>query len=75
LGPAGTEDLSLEPGIQSEVITAIMSHHFFGRERRRRATTRCFHLLPDSGVYITFENIRPGTEYSLEAGFKRWIDF
>jgi tRNA (cmo5U34)-methyltransferase len=75
IGTVGTQDLPYDSEFRPEVITAVMSHHYFDREQRREATKRCFDLLADGGIYITFESIHPGTEYGLEAGFKRWIQF
>lgn len=37
-------------------------------EDRVNATKRCYELLNDNGVYITFENIRPATEEGAEFG-------
>ncbi|MEN6587544.1 MAG: class I SAM-dependent methyltransferase, partial [Sulfuricella sp.] len=75
LGPAGTEDLTLDDGERPEVISAILSHHYLDRETRYRATRKCFDLLAENGVYITFENIHPDTAQGLEIGLNRWERF
>lgn len=62
LQPCATQDLPLDQGLKPEVITAIQAHHYLAPELRRRATKRCFDLLPAGGLYISFENCRPATE-------------
>ncbi|SFN93034.1 Methyltransferase domain-containing protein [Formivibrio citricus] len=72
LGAQGTENLSLDDRPKPEVITAILSHHYFDCDQRRLATKRCFDLLPEGGLYITIENIRPDTEAGTEIALQRW---
>lgn len=75
LQPAGTESLPLSTDMPLEVITAVMCHHYFNESQRRTATTKCFELLENGGIYITFENIRPETKYGTEVGLRRWLQF
>ena len=75
VGAAGTEDLELGKGVQPEIISAILSHHYLDRDGRRRATKKCFDLLAENGVYITFENIHPDTSEGLGIGLDRWKRF
>jgi tRNA (cmo5U34)-methyltransferase len=70
-----SENLKGKIDFQSEVITAIMCHHYFKHEKRREATAICFELLATDGIYITFENIRPHHEQALELSLKRWGKF
>lgn len=58
-----------------EVITAIQSHHYMDKQSRKLATTNCYRMLAASGLYVTFENIRPFTESGREIGLSRWVDF
>lgn len=68
---AGTEDLNCTTAC-FDVITAIMSHHYFDIETRRKATANCFRMLKEGGVYVTFENIKPRSEKGLHIGLERW---
>jgi len=68
---AGTEDLNCPTG-SFDVITAILSHHYFDIETRRKATLNCFRMLKEDGVYVTFESIRPQSEKGLQIGLERW---
>lgn len=72
---AGSNDLRGNLDLQPEVITAIMSHHYLKPEKRRDATAACFDLLAPEGMYITFENIRPNCDKTLELSLKRWGKF
>lgn len=61
--PAGpTQSLVWEESEPFEVITAIQAHHYLNPTGRIDATRRCYELLADGGLYISFENIRPLTE-------------
>ncbi len=55
-----------------DVITAIMSHHYFDIEMRKKATENCYRMLKEGGVYVTFESIRPQSEKGLQIGLERW---
>lgn len=68
---AGTENLRL-PEESIDVITAVMSHHYFDIEARREATGNCFRMLKKGGVFITFETIKPQTEKGQDIGLRRW---
>jgi tRNA (cmo5U34)-methyltransferase len=58
-----------------QVITAIQSHHYGGDDTRRRATSACFQILAEGGLYVTFENIRPDTPEGIYIGLDRWCRF
>lgn len=68
---AGTENLRF-PDESIDVITAVISHHYFDIAARREATKNCFRMLKEGGVYVNFETIKPRTEKGLEIGLKRW---
>ena len=72
LHPTATENLPLKDIKQPQVITAIHSHNYSDRERRQTATQRCFDILTEDGIYITFENVHPKSERGLEIGLRRW---
>ncbi|KKG13247.1 methyltransferase type 12 [Methanosarcina sp. 2.H.T.1A.6] len=58
-----------------DVITAIQCHHYLSREGRAKAISVCYNLLQESGVYVTFENIRPLTEDGITIGKRYWGNF
>lgn len=68
---AGTQKLN-HSNESLDVITAIMSHHYFDIAMRRKATENCFRMLQEGGVYVTFESIRPQSEKGLQIGLERW---
>ena len=65
----------LEYDAEFDVLTAIQCHHYYDREGREQATRRCYKALCESGIYITFENIRMSTDASDEIALKRWANF
>lgn len=70
-----TQDFSQELEEQPDVITAIQCHHYLSREDRAKAVGVCHRLLKDSGIYITFENIRPLTKEGIMIGKRYLHDF
>jgi len=70
-----TQEFSQELEEKPDVITAIQCHHYLSREGRARATSMCYTLLKESGVYITFENIRPLTGEGTVLGKRYWGNF
>ena len=65
----------LEYDSEFDVVTAIQCHHYLGLEEREAATKRCYNALCESGIYITFENIRMSTDASDEIALERWMNF
>lgn len=70
-----TQEFSQELEEKPDVITAIQCHHYLSREGRARAASKCYNLLKEGGIYITFENIRPLTEEGVTIGKRYWGDF
>ncbi len=70
-----TQEFSQELEEKPDVITAIQCHHYLSRESRERATSMCYNLLKEGGIYITFENIRPLTEEGVSIGKRYWGNF
>ena len=56
----GSEELDYEN--RFDVVTAIQSHHYFGRATREKAVANCFRALKKGGIFICFENTAPLTE-------------
>jgi len=73
--PTPSQHLSSVLDQTPDVITAIQCHHYLQPEGRRRATQECYALLPDGGLYVTFENICPMMEFGVEIALNRWGDF
>lgn len=61
--------------LHPQVITAVLSHHYFHKPQRREATLICHQLLDEGGVFVTVENIDPGTEEAISWGLERWKRF
>jgi tRNA (cmo5U34)-methyltransferase len=57
-----------------DVVTAILSHHYMSKDERRLSTENCFRMLKTSGVYVTFENIRPLSSESTDISMTRWFN-
>ncbi len=70
-----TQEFSQELEEKPDVITAIQCHHYLSREGRARAASKCYNLLKEDGIYITFENIRPLTKEGVTIGKRYWGDF
>ena len=61
LPPVPTEGLpAYQEVLKPQVITAILCHHYYQKEQRRRATEICYQLVESGGVYITVENTTAG---------------
>lgn len=71
---SGSLELDL-PGESIDVLTAVMSHHYFDTEARRKATENCFRILKRGGIFVTFENIKPNSEKGTQIGLERWKRF
>jgi len=75
LQPNSTENIILDDSERPDIITAIQSHHYLNKEGRVKATKKCYDLLNENGVYITFENISPVTQKGIEIGKEYWKEF
>jgi tRNA (cmo5U34)-methyltransferase len=75
LKASSTQEFSQELKEKLDVITAIQCHHYLSLEDRARATSVCYNLLNEGGIYITFENIRPLTEEGITIGKRYWGSF
>jgi tRNA (cmo5U34)-methyltransferase len=70
-----TNEIPDEYNEKYDVITAIQSHHYMSVLGRISATKKCYELLKESGLYITFENTKPFTEEGIEIGKCHWSKF
>jgi len=76
LPPTPTEGLpAYKDLLKPQVITAILCHHYYQKEQRRKATEICYQLLDDGGVYITVENTMPESAQGTQLTIERWKRF
>ncbi|MCJ7669258.1 MAG: class I SAM-dependent methyltransferase [Dehalococcoidia bacterium] len=76
LPPISSQNLSVYLNkLHPQVITAVLSHHYLHKPQRHEATQICHQLLDESGVFVTVENINPGTEEAISSGLERWKHF
>ncbi len=75
LGAHGSEDLEWKLPERPDVVTAIQSHHYLDRDGRKKAVKNCCGILAVSGIFVTFENIRPESPLGVELSIKRWKAF
>jgi tRNA (cmo5U34)-methyltransferase len=69
-----TNSLNLNNG-RFDVITAVQSHHYLNKAERGKTAVKCFELLKENGLYITFENIRPVNSESVKIIKEYWKGF
>jgi tRNA (cmo5U34)-methyltransferase len=70
-----TQEFSQELNEKPDVITAIQCHHYLRLEDRSKAVRKCYELLQQNGIFITFENIRPLTQIGTDIGKRYWGRF
>ncbi len=58
-----------------DVVTAVQSHHYLGRDERKEAVGKCYQALRYGGVFVTFENIRMSSDESDAIALSRWARF
>ncbi|WMW23815.1 class I SAM-dependent methyltransferase [Methanolobus sediminis] len=75
LEASATQDFTQELSEQPDIITAIQCHHYLDLENRKKAVLKCYELLKEGGIFITFENISPLTEEGISIGKSYWGDF
>ncbi len=61
--------------VRPQVITAVMCHHYLQPDERWAAVEACYRLLEPGGLFVTFENIDPGTDLGRQVGLARWKQF
>lgn len=58
-----------------DVVTAIQVFHYLTAGERKKAVSKCFDALKPEGVFITFENFAPDTEYGKKLYLERWMRY
>ena len=71
---AGTESLPL-PDQSTDVITAILAHHYLDAAGRAKVIRNCFRILRPGGVLVSCEHTAPRTEYGFKIAAARWKDW
>lgn len=64
------EDLNLSE--KFDVITSVQVFHYLQKQKRIEAIKKCFDLLNDNGILISFENFAPNSETSKKIFLERW---
>jgi len=59
-------------GESVDVITAILCHHYYHEDGRRKAEENCFRMLKKGGIYVTVEHTAPVTEEGFMITRARW---
>lgn len=57
------------------IVTSIMVNHYFSDTVRERVIRNCYESLKTGGIYISFENFAPNTEFGKSMQLKRWKRF
>lgn len=58
-----------------DVVTAIQVFHYLTAGERKKAVSKCFDALKQEGIFITFENFAPDTEYGKKLYLERWMRY
>lgn len=58
-----------------DVVTAVQVFHYFSAEERRKAVCKCYNALNSGGIFITFENFAPNTEFGTKLYLNRWKQY
>ena len=57
---------------QFDVVTAIQVNHYFHIEDRIKAIQNCYRALKPGGIFITFENFAPYSDFGKQLYLDRW---
>ncbi len=58
-----------------DVVTAVQVNHYFKKAERMAAIKKCYSVLKDDGIYISFENFAPDSEEGARLYLERWRQF
>ena len=65
----------LEYKNEFDVVTAVQVFHYLTADERIKAVRKCFDALRPNGIFITFENFAPDTEFGTELCLRRWKEY
>jgi tRNA (cmo5U34)-methyltransferase len=72
--PAGAESLAL-PDASFDVITAVLSHHYFAYGERLAAAANCFRMLAPGGIFVEIAHTAAAGDRGRAVALDRWRDF
>lgn len=58
-----------------DVITAIQVNHYLQREERKKAVQSCYQSLKENGIFISFENFAPFSDFGEKIYLNRWEEY
>lgn len=58
-----------------DIITAIQVNHYLYRKEREKSIRKCYQGLRTGGMFITFENYAPFSEFGKSLYLQRWKDY
>lgn len=65
----------LDKSEEFDIATAIQVFHYLQREERTEAVRKCYNALRTNGMFITFENFAPFSEYGKGLFLNRWRQY
>ena len=64
--------LELEEIEKYDVVTAIQVYHYLSEKDRELAVRKCRRALKTEGIFFTFENVAPNSEFGRRLHLDRW---
>ena len=58
-----------------DVITAIQVNHYFQKEERKKAIQNCYKALKENGIFISFENFAPFSDFGKKIYLDKWKSY
>lgn len=58
-----------------DVVTAIQVNHYLHREERKIAIQKCYEALKENGLFITFENFAPFSDFGKQICLDKWKSY
>ena len=55
-----------------DVVTAIQVNHYLQKEDRKRAVRNCYQSLKEDGIFISFENFAPFSDFGKAVYLSKW---
>ena len=58
-----------------DVITSIQVNHYLHREERQVALKKIYKALKDNGIFVSFENFAPFTDFGKTVYLNKWKEY
>ena len=58
-----------------DVITAIQVNHYLQKEERKKAVQSCYQSLKENGIFISFENFAPFSDFGKKIYLNKWKEY